>query len=632
MNTHAFAHSRLRASTQAGLVVVLCCFLAVVASCGRNVTVKNINIIPEPVSIEQRAGVYTLGSDANISFRGVGQNSFPVKYLMNSLRQGHIQPSLATSSEKSDIELILNDTVDSRLGDEGYVLDISAAGIRLSANTEQGLFYAYQTLIQILPSDIIEDSYSSISLPMCTIVDYPRYAWRGAHLDVCRHFFSVKFIKKYLDLMANYKLNRFHWHLTDDHGWRLPSEKYPLLNEIGSWRVDRDDQPWGKANPPKPGEEATYGGFYTKQEIADIIKYAAARGIEVIPEVELPGHCSAILAAYPHLSCDGGPYDIPLGPYWPPRAILCAGNDSTLLFINDILDEVMELFPSQYIHIGGDEAFKDNWKACPKCRHRMKEKHIHDVEHLQGWLMRQAADHLRAKGRIPIGWDESVDCGGLGFPAVIMAWRGLQQGYNAARAGYQVIFCPTEYCYLDYYQANPRFEPAAIGGLITLAKAYAFDPAPLGTNHRVAECIIGGQCNLWTEYINTPEHAEYMLLPRMLATSECMWSATQNKSWNHFRKKIEYQKTRLASKGYNFCEGSFTPLFRTAVVDDNTVNLTIETEVPNTYIFYTLDSTTPTQNSTVYIGPFNIKRGTRIKILPVFKDVPRDTVYEYIIK
>ena len=297
-----------------------------------------------------------------------------------------------------------------------------------------------------------------------------------------------------------------------------------------------------------------------------------------------------------------------------------------------ILDEIADLVPSRHIHLGGSEAATDNWKSCPKCRRRMQEKHIRDEEHLQSWLMRQVADYLREHDRIPIGWDEAVDCGGLGTPAVIMAWRSLQEGYKAARAGYQVIFCPTEHCYLDYYQANPRYQPAAIGGLTTLAKAYSFDPAPLGTNKRVAECIIGGQCNLWSEFIDSPEQAEYMLLPRLLAISESLWSPAQSKNWNLFRKKIESQKSRLASKDYNYCEGSFTPLFHTVVQDGGTVSLTISTEVPNTYIFYTTDGTTPTRNSSVYIGPFNIQRGTHIKILPVYKDVARDTVYEYVIR
>ena len=606
--------------------------VVLLASCGRSVTVTQIDIIPEPVFQMQKEGSYTLNRDIAIATAGLGQNSPTAKYIMNSLRHGHLRPTLVAQSEESDMELIINDTINPELGEEGYLLEVRQTGIRLSANTERGLFYAYQTFTQMVPPDVLEHTYSTITLPECTILDYPRFEWRGAMLDVCRHFFTVKFIKKYLDVMACYKMNRFHWHLTDDHGWRLPSDKYPELNRIGSWRVNRDDQPWGEADPPEEDEDRSYGGFYTKEEIADVVAYAAALGIEVVPEIELPGHCCAILAAYPQLSCDNKAPAIPIGPYWPPEDILCAGNDSTLVFIKDILDEVMELFPSQYIHIGGDEAVKDKWKGCHKCQHRMATEHLRNEEQLQGWLMRQVADYLRENGRTPIGWDEVVDCGGLGANAMVTAWRSIQTGQNAARLGNKVIMCPTEFCYLDYYQADWRYQPAAIGGLITLAKAYSFDPAPIGTNNYVAESIVGGQCNLWTEYINTPSHAEYMLLPRLLAISECLWTPRETKNWSRFRKKVELQKVRLGCKGYNYCEGSFTPLFRATRIDDHTMNIAIETEVPSTYIFYTTDSTTPTRKSRVYLGPINLQRGTHIKIQPVYKDTERDSVYEYVIK
>lgn len=612
------------------LILAVLSFLA--AGCGESITVSEFEVVPEPLFMVQKEGSYTLNRNVSVATHGLGQNSPTAKYIMNSLRQSHLRPSLVARSEESDIELVINDTANSELGNEGYLLEVRSNGLRLSANTEVGLLYAFQTFLQMIPPDVQKRSYRSITLPECTVLDHPRFEWRGAHLDVCRHFFNVKFIKKYLDVMAMYKMNRFHWHLTDDHGWRLPSQRWPRLNEIGSWRVDRDDQPWGEAEPAAEGERATYGGFYTPEEIVDVVNYAASLGIEVVPEVELPGHCCAILAAYPQLSCDGRGATIPVGPYWPPEDILCAGNDSTLVFIRDILDELMELFPSRYIHIGGDEAVKDKWKHCLKCQRRMSTERLHDEEHLQGWLMRQAADYLREHGRTPIGWDESVDCGGLGPNAVITAWRSAQSGQSAARAGNRVIMCPTEFCYLDYYQADARWQPKAIGGMITLAKAYSFDPAPIGTNSYVAESIIGGQCNLWTEFINNPQHAEYMLLPRMLAISECLWSQPENKNWRLFRKKVETQKERLDARGYNYCEGSFTPLFRATKVDDQTMNIGIETEVPNTYIFYTTDSTAPTRRSSIYLGPMNLTRGTHIKILPVYKDLERDSVYEFVIK
>lgn len=629
------------------IVAVLFALLA--AGCGRRATVKEINVLPQPVFMVQKEGTFTLKSNPRLSISGIGQNSSTLKYIMASLRHARIRPSMVATGAGSDIELIVLDTANPELGDEGYLLEVRSGGIRMSANTERGLFYAYQTLVQLLPPDISRVKYSAVTLPECTILDYPRFEWRGAHLDVCRHFFPVKFIKRYLDVMATYKLNRFHWHLTDDHGWRLPSEKYPLLNTIGSWRVDRDDQPWGEATPPREGERTTYGGYYTREDIADIVQYAAERGIEVVPELELPGHCSAILAAYPSLACDDYPYTVAIGPYWPPKAILCAGNDSVLAFVDDVIDELCDLFPqSRYIHLGGDEAFKDNWEQCPKCQRRMRTEHLRDESELQALIMNHAAARVAAHGKMAIGWDEVMEGKRLEVndeglyeaeeesenlsPFVVMAWRGVDKGIEAAASGHQVVMCPTDYCYLDYYQANPLFQPKAIGGNVTLAKAYSFEPVPEGTPDAVAAKILGGQCNLWTEFINTPSHAEYMLLPRMLAISECLWTPREQKDWSRFRRCVEIQKDRLAAKGYNYCEGSFQPIFTARRVDDRTMNISITTEVPNTYIFYTTDSTTPTRKSPIYLGPIDLERGSYIKILPVYKDQERDTVYEYIIK
>lgn len=629
------------------LIMVLAAALAA-AGCGRKATVTELNIVPEPVFLVQKDGSFTLSGNPSVSMVGLGQNSPTAKFVMKSLRSARLHPSLVAADDDSDISLVLNDTVNTEIGDEGYLLEVRPTGIRLSANSEVGLFYAYQTLVQMLPSDVLKVHYRSISLPECTVLDYPRFEWRGAHLDVCRHFFGVKTVKKYLDVMALYKMNKFHWHLTDDHGWRLPSERWPRLNTVGSWRVDRDGQPWGEADPPREGERTTYGGFYTREEIADIIQYAAERGIEVIPEVELPGHSSAILAAYPQLACDDYPYTVAIGPYWPPKAILCAGNDSVLTFLDEVLDEVCDLFPSRYVHIGGDEAWKGNWEQCPKCQRRIRTEHLSGEEELQSWVVSHVQKHLAARGKTIVGWDEIMgleDNAGwslekpvrasnplLGKDAVVMSWRGLQPGLDAARAGHRVIMCPTEYCYLDYYQADARYQPAAIGGMITLQKAYSFDPVPAGTNSHVADNVVGGQANLWTEFINTPQHAEYMLLPRLLAISESLWSQRESKDWNRFRRKVEVQKDRLRAKGYNYCEGSFTPRFTARRVDGNTMNISISTEVPNTYIFYTTDSTTPTRQSAIYLGPINLERGTHIKILPVYNDIERDSVYEFVIK
>ena len=629
-------------------LLVLLALLAV--GCGRRTTVKEIAVVPEPVFVLQKEGSFTLRSNPRITLSGIGQNAPTVRYVLASLRHARMHPSMVAQDKNSDITFIILDTANPELGNEGYLLEVRSNGIRLSANTETGLFYAYQSLVQLLPADVLKVRYSAITLPECTILDYPRFEWRGAHLDVCRHFFSVKFVKKYLDVMAAYKLNRFHWHLTDDHGWRLPSEKYPKVNTIGSWRVDRDDQPWGEADPPREGERASYGGFYSKEDIADIVQYAAERGIEVVPEIEMPGHVSALLASYPKMACDNHPYRVETGPYWPPKAIVCLGKDSSLIILDELLDEVMDLFPnSRYIHLGGDEAFKDNWEQCLKCQRRIRTERLRDEDDLQNWLMGRMAQRVAARGKQAIGWDEvsesstewtnEPDTGNISpLPddttrrLIVMAWRGQKLGAAAAARGLKVIMCPTDYCYLDYYQANPMFQPKAIGGMVTLEKAYSFDPVPDSTDSVAVRNILGGQCNLWTEFINTPSHAEYMLLPRMLAISESLWSPSERKDWGRFRRKVETQKERLAIKGYNYCEGSFEPRFTARRVDDRTMNISISTEVPNTYIFYTTDSTTPTRKSPIYLGPINLERGTHIKILPVYKDKERDTVYEYVIK
>lgn len=628
-------------------VLMLLSAVLFVTGCGRAAYINEISVVPEPVFTLKKEGSFTLKGNPKVSIVGIGQNSPTSKYILKSMRSAHLHPSLVSSGDNSDIEFIINDTVNPEIGNEGYLLEVRGSGIRVSANTEVGLFYGYQTLLQMLPPDVTKVTYRSVTLPGCTILDYPRFEWRGAHLDVSRHFFNVKFVKKYLDVMASYKMNKFHWHLTDDHGWRLPSEKYPRLNTVGSWRVDRDDQPWGEAEPPREGEKASYGGFYTREEIEDVVAYAASLGIEVMPEIDIPGHASAILASYPQLACDDYPYTVAIGPYWPPKAILCAGNDSTLSVIFNILDEVCSLFPSRYIHIGGDEAWKGNWEACPLCQRRIRNEHLSGVEQLQSWFVGQVQQYLAQKGKTIVGWDEIMGLPEDGWSmkniseghnvflekdAVVMSWRGLKPGLLAAKAGHRVVMCPTDYCYLDYYQADERYQPASIGGMITLAKAYSFDPVPIGTNSHVADMVMGGQCNLWSEYINTPQHAEYMLLPRMLAISECLWTPREGKDWNRFRRKVELQKDRLQAKGYSYCEGSFTPQFTARRVGDSIMNISITTEVPNTYIFYTTDLSTPTRQSLIYIGPINLARGTHIKILPVYNDVERDSVYEFLIK
>lgn len=522
-------------------------------ACGKKVQMNSYAIIPEPVEIQYNDNYFSLTPGTRLCFVNLAQNSPTVKYITQSFRKMHVHPAFIGTPEKNCITFTLIDSLQSSLGEEGYQLRIVEKGVSVDAATEAGLFYGFQSFLQMLPGDATTEHYSRITLHGCTVTDYPRFPWRGSHLDVSRHFFPVAMIKKHLDLMAMYKLNRFHWHLTDDQGWRIEIDGYPQLNDVGSWRVDRTDVPWGSEKPAELGEEPSYGGFYTKSEIAEIVDYAAQRHIEVVPEIELPGHSSAVLAAYPDLACPGHHYDVAIGSYWPTKAILCAGNDRSVDFLFGVLDEVIQLFPSDYIHIGGDEVFTENWEQCPKCQARMRQLHLAKPAQLQGWFIDTVAAYLSRKGKRIIGWDEMLDCGMNVSDAVVMSWRSTDAARRAVRRGYQAILSPTEYCYLDYYQADPTTQPLAFNGFISLVKAYSFNPMPSGLTPVEQQRILGAQANLWTEYINTYEHAEYMLLPRICALAECFWTPFETKDWPSFLQKIEHHKVRLHANGYNYC-------------------------------------------------------------------------------
>ncbi len=383
-----------------------------------------------------------------------------------------------------------------------------------------------------------------IPLPRCKITDYPRYSYRGLHLDVCRHMFPVGFIKKYIDLMAMHKMNSFHWHLTEDQGWRIEIKKYPLLTSVGAWRKS---SPVGR----NEGQDSIpYGGFYTQDEVRDIVEYARKRFITVIPEIELPGHAQAALASYPHLSCTGGPFEV--WTWWGvSENIYCAGNEQVFEFLEGVLTEVMHLFPSPYIHIGGDEAPKTRWKACPKCQRRIRSEKLADEHQLQSYFVTRIEKFLNSQGRNIIGWDEILE-GGLAPNATVMSWRGTQGGIETARLKHPVIMTPGSPCYFDHYQADPSLEPLAICCFNPLEKVYAFEPTPQELTPEEATYIIGAQGNLWTEYIKTPEHAEYMAYPRAIALAEVVWSPKDKRNYDDFLIRLESHKLRLDYRGVNY--------------------------------------------------------------------------------
>ncbi|HCC71993.1 MAG TPA: beta-N-acetylhexosaminidase, partial [Bacteroidales bacterium] len=454
--------------------------IALLYSCKTDSDVKEIVLLPAPVHMEQRSGVFKLDNTVEIHLSDSSLLNETANILndMIAVPTGY-KPSIDNNINSSR-GIILELTEGDEQGEEAYKLYINRRKIHISSSSAAGIFYGIQTVRQLLPPEFEYEKETvgvSWQIPCLYIEDYPRFSWRGMHLDVSRHFFPVEFIKHYIDLIAMHKMNVFHWHLVDDQGWRIEIIKYPRLTGVGAWRVDREDKPWNAREPQKPGEIATYGGFYTKDEIRDIVKYARARQVTIIPEIEMPAHVTSALAAYPEYSCTGGPFTVPPGGLWPITDIYCAGKDETFEFIEDILTEVMDLFPSEYIHIGGDEADKTEWKRCNQCQERIREEGLKDEAELQSYFIKRIEKFLSANGRKLIGWDEILE-GGLAPNAAVMSWRGMSGGIEAAHSGHYVVMSPGTHCYFDHYQADPSTEPRAIGGNTTLKKVYSFNPVP----------------------------------------------------------------------------------------------------------------------------------------------------------
>lgn len=447
------------------------------------------------------------------------------------------------------IILALDPTVKNK---EGYILTTTSKGIRISGQTANGVFYGIQTLRKAIPATAQK---GEISLPAGEIKDEPRFSYRGMHLDVCRHFYPVEFVKRYIDLLALHNMNTFHWHLTEDQGWRIEIKKYPKLTEIGSIR---NKTVIGKAGSGKY-DNTPYGGFYTQEQAKEIVKYAQERFITIIPEIDLPGHMLAALAAYPELGCTGGPYEV--CPDWGIfDDVLCIGNDKTLPFLEDVLAEIIEIFPSKYIHIGGDEAPRTRWKECTKCQARIKNEGLKaDKDHtaedrLQTFCMTRIEKFLNGKGRQIIGWEEILK-GDVAPNATVMSWRGIQSGIKAAQMGHDVIMVPKDHCYFDYYQAkDTKQEPLAIGGFVPVENVYNLNPVPAELTPEQQKHILGAQANLWSEYIPTTQQVEYMVLPRMAALSEALWTQPQSKDYESFLQRLPWLVKLYQRDGVNYAK------------------------------------------------------------------------------
>ncbi|MBX2963767.1 MAG: beta-N-acetylhexosaminidase [Cyclobacteriaceae bacterium] len=499
-----------------------------------------INIVPAPVKVELQNGFYSINDTIKIAALTDDERS-AAAFLIEFLTLYNI-PSLAVSDSNASISI--RSFVSKEILPEGYYrMSITENGVDIFSTSASGLFYAVQSLIQLITVDA-----SVVRIPKAIITDFPRFAWRGLHLDVCRHFFPVDFIKRYIDLMAQYKFNTFHWHLTEDQGWRIEIKKYPKLQSIAAWRNETLIGHYG--DQPHQFDGQRYGGYYTQDEIKEVVAYATQRHITIVPEIEMPGHSLAALSAYPELGCTQGPYEA--ATLWGVfDDVFCAGKESTFTFLQDVLDEVTELFPGQYIHVGGDECPKIRWETCPHCQERLKDERLADEHELQSYFIQRIEKYLNAKGRKIIGWDEILE-GGLAPNAAVMSWRGEAGGTAAAQAGHHVVMTPGFALYFDHYQSVQKNEPTAIGGHTSLKKVYDYEPIPTALSQEESEFILGAQANLWTEYIKTPEHVEYMVYPRALALAEVVWSPKENRNWDSFIKRLSNQFRLLDLQNVNY--------------------------------------------------------------------------------
>ena len=496
---------------------------------------KGIDVIPMPRSVEYHSGNFTISPETKFYTNLSAESRQALTDYLEGTSLGSV-PFAESATGNNGIELNLCDS-SIVTGNEAYRIEIDKKGIRLSASTETGIFYGLQTLLQLL------NNSDNKTLPALTINDSPRFPYRGLHLDVSRHFFDKEFVKKQLDAMAYFKMNRLHWHLTDGAGWRIEIKKYPRLTSFAAWRpFDKLNDWWvGGRTFCEQDDPRAVGGYYTQDDIREVVAYAPERHITIIPEIEMPGHSEEVLATYPELSCSGKPYV---------NADFCIGTEKTFEFLENVLLEVIDLFPSEYIHIGGDEASKSSWKTCPRCQKRMADEHLNSVDELQSYMIHRIEKFLNDHGRKIIGWDEIIE-GGLSPTATVMSWRGEEGGIKAVKAGNQAIMTPGKYCYLDAFQDAPNTQPMAIGGYLTLEKVYSFEPVPDSLSTKEAELILGVQGNVWTEHIPTPEHYEYMIYPRILALAEIGWSPSEVKKWDNFHTRALQAVNILREQGYN---------------------------------------------------------------------------------
>ncbi len=597
--------------------------------------IAEINIIPKPISLQKQEGTFTIDEDtefiltdkSKVLLTGVGIFSD----IINNSSLFELRPEYKQIGDAGEGAIVVSlcDNVD-KYGHEGYSLKVTSNNILVEAAEPTGVFYAFQTLRQLFPPEL-EDSIIKAEewhIPAVEIFDRPVFKWRGQLLDVSRHFLPLELVKKNIDYLARYKMNVYHLHLTDDQGWRVEIKKYPKLTEIGAWRVDYNDMNWWGRPAQKPGDEATYGGYYTQDQTREIVRYAADRFITILPEIDVPGHSQSIIASYPEVSCDGKKYYVATGGVAKDNTV-CPGKEITFDFIEDVLDEVLPLFPGEYFHIGGDECNKSQWAKCADCQRRIKMEGLKNEHELQSYFIKRVEKIVNAHGKILVGWDEILE-GGLAPNATVMSWRGEKGGIASAKMGHDVVMSPNTYCYLDLKQGNPELEPPYGYSRLLLSIAYSYAPIPEVLNDEGKKHILGVQGNLWGESIRDEKAMDYMLFPRLLAIAEVGWTPKENRQWDDFVGRLEYNFIRLENLGIGYAPSMYN--VNVEKVDEKMkgdFKVALKTERGSLPIHYTLDGSEPTAKSETFKEPLLINNKSTLKAA-AFKDnkqIGRVTTY-----
>lgn len=575
---------------------------------------QDINIIPLPKKVEKGIGYFVLNPQTPICYNVkeliylADESSNAVKSLVNL----ELLPKELKENRplKRAVNLLLDNAAST--GREGYRLSVSANAITVKASTRQGLFYGVQSLLQLIPLN------GDLKIPCVEIEDEPRFPWRGFMFDVSRHFFTIDELKVLINQMAMYKFNIFHLHLTDDQGWRIEIKSLPKLTEVGAWRVKRTGV-WKDREPARADEETNYGGFYTQEQIKELIKYAAERNIRIMPEIDIPGHSLSAIASYPYLSCTRQQYHIPVNHsfYGKESNALCAGRDSTFEFLEKIFSEVASLFPFEYIHIGGDECYRGFWDKCTDCQKRMQENNLKDVKELQSYFIKRVGKMLEAKGKKIVGWGEILD-GGLAPNATVMSWIDMNAGIEAAKQNHNTIMTPRFPTYMDYYQGEPNGEPLAYREN-RLKTCYNFEPGPGGVNESL---VLGGQTCLWGEYTPTFRHAQYLFWPRSMALAEVYWSPKSNRNWGDFVNRLEPQLRKFDKLDYQYAKSYLDAVVKPKFDKNDSLQIQLGTEIKGLDIYYTFDNTFPDKHSTKYENGqvLDIPKNSSRIILVTYKD------------